>query len=89
MKQQNLVSSVGCAYIHEGRCYSELDKGSALCELFDKYFGTHKFELVPVYDTPQEMLLNAIKDLTPEGKAKVKEYVELLKLSQSLNNSTN
>lgn len=85
MKQQNLVSSVGCAYIHEGRCYSELDKGSALCELFDKYFGTHKFELVPVYDTPQEMLLNAIKDLTPEGKAKVKEYVELLKLSQCPN----
>lgn len=89
MKQQKLVSSVGFTYFHEGRCYSELEKGSVLCELFDKYFGTHKFELVPVYDTPREMLLNAIKDLTPEEKAKVKEYAELLKLRHSLNNSTN
>lgn len=56
----------------------ELKENSDLANLLDKHIGTHKFELVPVYESLREKLIEAIKDLTPEQEQKVEEYVEFL-----------
>lgn len=57
----------------------ELKENSALANSLDKYIGTHKFEVVPVYESPREKLIKAIKDLTPDEIEKVKVYVEFLR----------
>ena len=57
----------------------ELKENSDLANLLDKHIGTHKFEVVPVYESPREKLIKAIKDLTPEEIEKVKESAEFLR----------
>lgn len=63
----------------------ELKENSDLAMLLDKHIGTHKFEVVPVYESPRDKLIEAIKDLTPDEVKKVKEYVQFLRWKRSHN----
>lgn len=61
------------------RQFVEFRENTKTAKIFDKYFGTHKFEIIPVYKSSRQKFIEAIKDLTPDEVKKVKEYVEFLR----------